>query len=128
MRTLAAIAMSSAAFAVLAFSTTAARGDVTLPTCVAVFSQQFSAFPNPALTGQAVAFDGSCSNVRCPAFGGFNSCPPENYAWSFGDGTTLAGPSKTSHAYSAAGTYTVTLTMEDYNGNDYTVTHQVTVL
>ncbi len=38
-----------------------------------------------------------------------------SYAWSFGDGTTDSGP-QVSHAYSAGGTYVVTLTVEDAAG------------
>lgn len=87
----------------------------------------FSASANPALTGQAITFDASCAEVRCPAFGGFPTCAPRSYAWSFGDGTTAGGETAT-HSFSAPGTYDVTLTLEDYNTNRYTVTHQVTVL
>jgi PKD repeat protein len=38
-----------------------------------------------------------------------------SYAWNFGDGATASGVS-VSHAYSAAGTYTATLTVSDNNG------------
>lgn len=38
-----------------------------------------------------------------------------SYSWNFGDGTTDSGP-QVSHAYSAGGTYAVTLTVEDAAG------------
>jgi len=57
-----------------------------------------------ALAGRAVYFDGS------------GSSDPDgdiiSYSWSFGDGSTSSGAS-VSHAYSAAGTYKVTLTVKD---------------
>ena len=37
------------------------------------------------------------------------------YAWNFGDGATATG-STASHAYAAAGTYTITLTVRDGRG------------
>ena len=57
-----------------------------------------------ALAGRSVYFDGS------------GSIDPDgdiiSYVWNFGDGSTKSGAS-VSHAYSAAGTYTVTLTVKD---------------
>jgi chitodextrinase len=41
----------------------------------------------------------------------------ERYQWDFGDGTTGSGAT-TKHTYSAAGTYNVTLTVTDENGNE----------
>jgi hypothetical protein len=59
----------------------------------------------PAAPGRAAHFDAGASTGAA------------RYDWDFGDGTKLtdAGPGP-SHAYSAAGVYTVTLTARDRNG------------
>jgi serine protease len=63
-----------------------------------------------ALVGENVTFDGS------------DSYDPDSdgsiisYDWDFGDETTGGGGGITTHAYSAAGTYTVTLTVTDNGG------------
>lgn len=65
--------------------------------------------PYSAEPGTPVSFDGSGSS---DADGTVAS-----YAWDFGDGNVGSG-SATTHAYSAAGTYTVTLTVTDDLGLD----------
>ena len=49
-----------------------------------------------------------------------------SYTWDFGDGKTASGKSVT-HAYTAGGTYTVTLTLQDSAGNKTIKTQTVTV-
>jgi len=87
---------------------------------------------NPA-TGSAnqppvAAFGSSCSALSC----GFTSTSSDpdgsiaSYSWTFGDGaiSTVQNPS---HAYAAAGTYTVTLTVTDNQSATNAISHSVTV-
>ncbi len=46
------------------------------------------------------------------------------YSWNFGDGSALASGATVSHAYSAPGTRTVTLTVTDSRGATASVSHQ----
>ncbi len=73
----------------------------------------FTASPNPASVDQTVTFDGSASADNdavgpAPAIA--------SYFWSFGDGGTATTGPVTTHAYSAAGTYRVALTVTDNDG------------
>ena len=66
---------------------------------------------------QSVKFDGSQSQ---------DNYGIKEYSWDFGDGNTAVGKSS-SHIYSEAGTYTVTLSVTDESGNSGTDTTTVTV-
>jgi PKD repeat protein len=71
-----------------------------------------------ATTGLTVNVDGSASTDPDGSIA--------SYAWNFGDGTTGSGAT-TSKTYTAAGTYTVTLTVTDDRGATASTTRQVTV-
>ncbi len=43
---------------------------------------------------------------------------PTSYVWNFGDGSATSSETNPSHTYSAAGVYTVTLYVENADGND----------
>ena len=69
-------------------------------------------------TGLTASFDGSASRDPDGAVG--------TYAWDFGDGSTGTGI-RPEHAYAAAGTYSVTLTVTDDRGATGQSTQPVTV-
>jgi len=68
----------------------------------AVLTASFTYSPSSVEIGQPVLFNGSAS-------GGVS---PYSYSWSFGDGSTDAGPS-VSHVYSSSGSFNVSLTVTD---------------
>ena len=55
-----------------------------------------------------------------------NGTPPLQFAWDFGDGTQAAGM-QAAHAYAMPGSYSITLTVRDANGNAGRDSMQVTV-
>jgi len=68
---------------------------------------------NAWFVNRALTFDGSEFNAA-------------SYAWNFGDGTSATGPIAT-HAYQEAGTYTVTLTVADSDGDTQVTTQEVKI-
>jgi hypothetical protein len=76
--------------------------------------------PSAVNPGDEVQFDGSITASTLLV-------PEADYHWSFGDGTSANGPAVV-HAYSAGGTYPVTLTVTDRGGNTSTQSQTVTVL
>lgn len=82
----------------------------TLLSSFAVFSQapvaQFSATPLTACVGQPISF----TSLSTPG-----GSPITGYSWDFGDGNS-ANTQNATHAYSLAGTFTVTLVASAANG------------
>jgi PKD repeat protein len=81
-------------------------------------SASFTGAPNPQIRGQAINFDASGSVSP----GGSIT----NYSWAFGDGAGGNGQT-VSHAYTSAGTFDVTLSVTDDQGNVAAQTQQVTI-
>ncbi len=74
------------------------------------------------------SFTFSCTNLSC-SFNGSGSTDDNgivSYAWTFGDGSSGSGVTA-SRTYAAAGTYDVTLTVMDAQGETGTQTQSVTV-
>jgi PKD repeat protein len=77
-------------------------------------------------------FTSNCTGLGC-SFDGSQSSDPDpgdsiaSYSWDFGDNTPGSTAQKPDHTYTAAGTYTVALTVKDQEGVPNTVTHDVTV-
>lgn len=99
-----------------------ALGTTTVQFTVAASNQApvaaFTFSPNSNLqTNQAISFDASTSTDD----NGISS-----YAWDFGDSQTASGQT-TSHTYTTAGTFTVTLTVTDAGGLTNTTTQSLTV-
>jgi len=83
----------------------------------APLSASFTYSPSNPLPLLAVTFTASAS-------GGSS---PYSYSWNFGDGTTASGAS-VSHSYLLPGSYAVSLTVTDANGQTVTTSQTITVL
>jgi hypothetical protein len=62
------------------------------------------------------------------ATGSGDGTSPLQFTWDFGDGTLAVPGAQAAHAYLAAGSYRVTFTVRDVNGNAARDSSQVTVL
>jgi PKD repeat protein len=88
----------------------------TSATTVSPLSASFTYAPSSPMVDQQVSFTAS-------AVGG---TAPYSYSWNFGDGATGAGQTVT-HAYSSAGSFTVTMKAKDSGSPQQTSTAQQTV-
>ncbi|WP_316302104.1 PKD domain-containing protein [Clavibacter michiganensis] len=83
----------------------------------------------PVNQAPVAAFTSTVANLVASLDASTSSDPDgtvASYAWAFGDGTTGTGRT-TTHAYAAAGTFAVSLTVTDDKGLATTTTSQVTV-
>lgn len=84
----------------------------------AVTTPTISSSPPSPSVGQTVSFSGKASSPKGLAL---------SFQWAFGDGSTGTGANVT-HAYANAGTYSVSLTVQDTNGNTANASFQQTIL
>jgi PKD repeat protein len=88
-------------------------------------------FPGPTANQlpTATIANPACTDLDC-GFDGSGSSDPDgsiaSYAWSFGDGAEGTG-AQPNHSYTAAGEYTVTLTVTDNRGGQASTTRAVKV-
>jgi parallel beta-helix repeat protein len=104
-------------------STATASVQVTAATTDAPPAAALSVTPSSGAINLAVTADGSASTDT-------DATPIASYTFDFGDGSAPVGPqagAKAIHTYTAAGTYTVKITVKDTAGLGSTATAQVTV-
>jgi PKD repeat protein len=98
-----------------ASSSSVAVAGAAAPTASFVYS------PTPVTVGREIRFDGTESTAP-------SGRTISTWAWNFGDGHTETETSPTSrHTFTAAGTYTVRLTVTDSAGATGTITRTITV-
>jgi PKD repeat protein len=92
-------------------------------------SVQVTSVPLPSNQEPTADFSFSCDDLTC-SFNGSSSNDPDgtivSYQWNFGDGGSSSGVNR-SHTYNSAGTFQVTLTVEDDLGATDSRTRSVQV-
>jgi PKD repeat protein len=83
---------------------------------------EFSYKPLEPMSGETVTFNASASHDTSP----FDNVTIVSYEWDFSDGTMSTGMIST-HAYGEPGTYSVTLTVTDNNGNVRSITKSILI-
>src|SRR5437773_2177605 len=97
--------------------TVTSQKTVTVTSPPPPLSASFTYSPSSPLPLLPVTFDASASG----------GTQPYSYSWDFGDGSTGSGQF-VSHSYLLPGSYTVTLTVTDANGQSVTTSQTITVL
>jgi PKD repeat protein len=86
-------------------------GEATAEICEEPEISALTATPNPAEVGETVQFDATVTGSEIPS-------EPMVRTWDFGDGSpTEEGSDSATHVYDAAGTYTATLTVDNWCGS-----------
>ena len=86
---------------------------------VGALTASFTVSPSSPAHGSSVTFTSTSQTTSGHTI--------TSVSWNFGDGTASVSGSPVTHTFTAAGTYTVTLTVQDDAGNSTTTTQSVTV-
>jgi len=110
---------AEATFTLVSYSTSGIESDPSDPfTIIFEESSPLNAIINLTTTegSLAVDFDASASTGTIT-----------QYKWNFNDGSPLATDAVTSHTFAAAGTYTVSLTIQDSSGTTISASREITL-
>jgi PKD repeat protein len=109
---------SEGTFTLVSFSTEGVESDPSDPFTI-VFEE-----PAPLEAIFTFATDDTSLNVSFDAYD--STGPITQYSWNFGDGTVDSGVT-VAHLFDTAGTYSVSLTVQDDNGETHMLSHDVVV-
>ena len=113
--------LAAATYTVTVIATDSSGATGSASTIIVVGSAATASFtvsPDTPPVNTAVSFDAS---------GSTSSSTITNYSWNFGDGSTTGSGVRTTHSYTLAGTYSVTLTITDSTNHSAIATKQITV-
>lgn len=101
---------------------------LTLVTSAALLAACGGDSNGPANVAPTAGFTSECTDLSCSFTDLSNDSDGSvaSYGWDFGDGGTSGAPNP-SHTFAAAGTYAVTHTAKDNDGDTGSITRQVTV-
>ncbi len=107
---------TEATYTLTSFSTEGIESDPSNPFTIVFEEAPLEAIINLTASSLAVDFDGTASTGSI-----------SQYSWNFNDGSPIDNNVTTSHTFPAAGTYTVSLTIQDASGATDSTTREITL-
>jgi PKD repeat protein len=106
------------------------QGENPVGNCIAMMRDTINVIMNPTPVTDFTTNNACATDTTYFTLTGNFLPRTSSWHWTFGDGTfaTYNAPFSPSHVYPTYGIYTVTLSVEDTNGCQYTVTHPVEVM
>jgi PKD repeat protein len=106
------------------------QGENPVGNCIAMMRDTINVIMNPMPVTDFTTNNACATDTTYFTLTGNYLPRTSSWHWTFGDGTfaTYNAPFSPSHVYPTYGIYTVTLSVEDTNGCQYTVTHPVEVM